>query len=510
MASQTRKLGPVLLCALALVGVDVVCSTVTSSRPTGLNYVGQVLAPLLALAACSWRARTVSGRARALWILFAAGLVLWNFGLWLSAYEDLTQLVPFQVASLSDVLFFFYGVPLLLALSTPVDGQRSWLFTLLDGVQGLFAGYLTYITIFSVLPFSTKAIQPISITLLVTTYNVENIVLAASGAMRLIATPKGGEEHRFYRTLCAFLVVYAIGAGIYNQIEIATNGNTSWNILADFPFLLLASLIFLLPAAAKNEFQPAVSKSPLVLFIDNASPMFFTLALLAMGMVVLRHSFATAEVAIGVGLVLYGIRTTALQIRYIHAQQQLQAARDRLEEISLQDGLTGIANRRRFDQTLESEWHRARRTHHPLSLLLIDLDFFKNLNDTYGHPFGDRCLIDVAGALRAVAARSGDLVARYGGEELAAILPATTRNDAEAIAIRMQEAVSALGIKNETDIGKFLSISVGIASYAYPEAGLPAQLLEASDRALYKAKQNGRNRIELAAVQMTLGESFSH
>ena len=334
-------------------------------------------------------------------------------------------------------------------------------------------------------------------------------MLAVGSAIRLLASPREGEEHHFYRTLCMFLVVYLAGAGIYNQIQVETNGVSSWNILSDFPFLLLAALIMLLPPTTKVENRGAVRRSPLVLFIDNVSPIFFTIALLAMGMVVLRNFFGTGIAAICVGLIAYGIRTTTLQIRYIHAQQALQAARDRLEEISLQDSLTGIANRRRFDQTLESEWHRARRTRHPLSLMIIDLDYFKNLNDTHGHPCGDRCLIDVAGALRAVAARSGDLVARYGGEEFAAILPATSRSDAEAIAVRMQEAVAALRLPNETEIGRFLSISVGISSYSYPEAGSPAQLLEAADRALYKAKQYGRNRIELATIQLTLGESFS-
>jgi diguanylate cyclase (GGDEF)-like protein len=509
MASGTHKTRIVLLCALAFIILDLVCSSVSSRGPSGVNYIGQIIAPFLALMACTWRAQTVSGRARALWVLLSTGLVLWNFALWLSAYEDLTQLVPFQVAALSDVLFFFYGVPVLLALSTPADGQRSWLFTLLDGVQGIFAGYLTYITIFSVAPFSASAIQPISITLLVATYNAENAVLACSSAIRLLASPRQGEEHRFYRTLCIFLVVYLAGAGIYNQIQVETNGITSWNILADLPFLLLAALIMLLPPVAKSEVRSEVRKSPLILFIDNASPILFTVALLTMGMFVLRHSFATGAFAIGLGLAAYGFRTTTLQIRYIHAQHALQAARDRLEEISLQDSLTSIANRRRFDQTLESEWHRARRTRHCLSLLLIDLDYFKNLNDTHGHPYGDRCLTEVAAALRAVAARSGDLVARYGGEEFAAILPATTRADAESIAIRMQEAVAALKIQNDTEVGRFLSISVGIASYVFPEAGTPSQLIDAADRALYKAKQNGRNRVELAEMQMTLGETLS-
>ena len=155
MPSFAPKLRTVAVGTLALIGLDVVCSVVPAWRQNGVNYVGQVIAPFLALAACVWRIQNVRGRARTLWTLLAAGLVLWNFALWLSAYEDLTQLVPFQVAALSDVLFFFYGVPVLLALSTPVDGQRSWLFTGLDGVQGLFAGYLTYITIFSVLPFSS-------------------------------------------------------------------------------------------------------------------------------------------------------------------------------------------------------------------------------------------------------------------------------------------------------------------------------------------------------------------
>jgi diguanylate cyclase (GGDEF)-like protein len=187
-------------------------------------------------------------------------------------------------------------------------------------------------------------------------------------------------------------------------------------------------------------------------------------------------------------------------MRYIRSQQELQEARDRLEEISLRDALTGVANRRSFDQTLEAEWSRATRTRHPLALLLIDLDYFKNLNDTQGHRYGDRCLSAIARVLREVASRSGDMVARYGGEEFAVILPTTTQEAALGLAMQMQEAVADLLIENQTSIGRYVSISIGIAGYCYPEPGTPAMLVEASDQALYLAKKNGRNRIETSSM----------
>ena len=499
-----------LFFAVVFLCLDVACSRSPRLIAVGVNYIFQISAPLLALAACVWHARKIAGRARILWILLATGLVIWICGTVLSGWEDVLQHIPFDIASRSDFAFFFYGVPILIALSTPVERQRIPLFSWLDAVQAIFAGYLAYVTIFSELPFSTVAIQPIPIALLVLTYNVENAVLAGGCVLRLLATAKGGEEHRFYRTLCLYLAAYGVGVGIYNHVQIVTHGKSSPNAAVDGPFLLLALLIVFLPAAQPDEALINTRKSPLVLFIDNASPIYFTVALLSLGIIVMRPHFLTGVIAVGVGLACYGIRTTVLQMRYIQAQQELQLARDRLEEISLQDGLTQIANRRCFDQTLEAEWHRAMRTHQPLSLMMIDLDYFKNLNDTYGHPYGDRCLIDVAAALRSMAARSGDLVARYGGEEFAAILPVTSREDAEAIATRMQEAVRALNIRNETQIGGLLTISIGIASYAFPEAGSPAVLIEASDRALYKAKQSGRNRIERVSMQMLGGPSFSH
>jgi diguanylate cyclase (GGDEF)-like protein len=498
-----------LLFAVGFLCLDAVCNQSPRLVAVGVNYIFQISAPLLALAACVWRARGIAGRAGVLWILLATGLSIWICGTVLSGWEDVLQHIPFDIASRSDFAFFFYGVPILIALSTPVERQRIPLLSWLDAVQAIFAGYLAYITIFSELPFSTAAIQPIPIALLVLTYNVENTVLAGGCVLRLLATAKGGEEHRFYRTLCLYLAVYGVGVAIYNRVQIVTNGKSSPNAIVDGAFLLLALLIVLLPAAQHDESLTNTRKSPLVLFIDNASPIYFTVALFSLGVIVMRSHFPTGVIAVGVGLACYGIRTTVLQTRYIQAQQELQLARDKLEEISLHDGLTAIANRRCFDQTLEAEWHRAMRTHHPLSLMMIDLDYFKNMNDTYGHPYGDRCLVDVAAALRGVAARSGDLVARYGGEEFAVILPATSREDTEAVAARMQDAVRALKIRNETQIGGFLSISIGIASYAFPEAGSPTVLIEASDRALYKAKQSGRNRIERVSMQMLGDPSFS-
>ena len=131
---------------------------------------------------------------------------------------------------------------------------------------------------------------------------------------------------------------------------------------------------------------------------------------------------------------------------------------------------------------------------------MIDVDYFKNINDRYGHRHGDECLICIAAALRAALPRSGDLLARYGGEEFAAILPGTDQHGVQAVAFRMQQAVRELNIHNETDLGSIATVSIGVATYEFTHDASPGTLVEASDRALYLAKQLGRNRIEVASL----------
>jgi diguanylate cyclase (GGDEF)-like protein len=502
MPGDSLKLRYVLSTAALFLCLDQIGSQIPRWQTAGGNYIFEILAALIALISCLWRAHCVSGKSRLLWIWVAAGVALWGCGISLSAWEEQLEHVPFEIASISDFAFFFSGIPILFALSTPLDGQRSPFFSWLDGIQAGFAGYLAYATIFSVLPFSSQAAQPVSTNLLVLTYNIENAILAGSCLLRLLACPKSGEEYRFFRTISIFLITYFLGIGSYNYLAVITDGKTTANVLADIPFILLAALIMLLSPAAVETERNAIQRNRLALFIDHASPILFTGGLLTLGMLVLSQHHVLGIVAIAVALAVYGLRTTILQIRYVQTQQQLQAARDRLEELSLQDGLTLIANRRRFDQALQSEWRRALRTSHPLSLLLIDLDYFKHLNDTYGHPRGDRCLVQVATAIKNVVARSGDLAARYGGEEFAVILPATTLVAARGVAVKMQAAVRALRIQNETQIGKYLTISIGIACFTHTQIGTPECPIETADQALYKAKDAGRNRIEVGVMAM--------
>jgi diguanylate cyclase (GGDEF)-like protein len=171
-----------------------------------------------------------------------------------------------------------------------------------------------------------------------------------------------------------------------------------------------------------------------------------------------------------------------------------------LAQTTFLDPLTGIANRRRFDTVLELEWNRATRVRQPLSLLMIDVDFFKSLNDRFGHRSGDECLVQIAHTLRDCLPRSGDLVARYGGEEFAVILPLTGQAGAESVAARMQQAVRDLNIENDPAKSPFVTVSTGIATYEFPQRASFTDLVDASDRALYRAKQNGRNRIEISAI----------
>lgn len=177
------------------------------------------------------------------------------------------------------------------------------------------------------------------------------------------------------------------------------------------------------------------------------------------------------------------------------ANDQLRVANGKLERLSSLDGLTGIANRRQFDQTLRSEWRRARRRGHVVSLLLVDIDRFKAYNDGYGHLQGDECLKQVARVLATTVRRAEDLVARFGGEEFAVLLPETEPKDALKVAEALRAGVLALAAPHRySELGQ-VSISVGVG-YAIPHGSLlPSQLIGMADKALYAAKSDGRNLV---------------
>lgn len=175
--------------------------------------------------------------------------------------------------------------------------------------------------------------------------------------------------------------------------------------------------------------------------------------------------------------------------------ERTTATSERFAQLAFTDGLTGIANRRRFDEALAQEWSRAARESAPLALIMMDLDFFKGFNDNYGHQAGDLCLQRVAHTLHDCVARPADLVARYGGEEFVALLPGTDSVGATQIAEQMRAAVEALGIVHAGSSLQHLSVSLGVAC-DIPAASQPAEsLLAAADDALYRAKLGGRNRV---------------
>ncbi|NBD19219.1 diguanylate cyclase [Aquabacterium fontiphilum] len=176
-------------------------------------------------------------------------------------------------------------------------------------------------------------------------------------------------------------------------------------------------------------------------------------------------------------------------------RQEVQRLNQELGELARRDGLTGLANRRAFDEALALEWDRARRTGRPLALLMVDVDHFKAYNDHFGHPAGDTCLVRLAEALSAVVRRPGDQAARYGGEEFTVLLPDTDEAGAEATARRLTEEVDRLALPHpKSSAGRHVSVSIGVA-VARPDGQMARDnLVDRADAALYAAKHGGRHR----------------
>lgn len=187
--------------------------------------------------------------------------------------------------------------------------------------------------------------------------------------------------------------------------------------------------------------------------------------------------------------------------RRLHNERELRAARHRAEQLSSLDGLTGIANRRYFDEQIKSEFGRAFRAQKPVSIVLLDIDCFKQFNDTLGHSAGDDCLAEIGKVLAKFARRGGDTCARFGGEEFVLLLPSSDHAAAMRLAESVRQAIVDCAITHPASaVADHVTASFGVATQTPSVEHTPRQLIEAADKALYEAKKAGRNRVNSAAA----------
>jgi len=268
------------------------------------------------------------------------------------------------------------------------------------------------------------------------------------------------------------------------RIKVATNGQAALDIInKDKPALVLLDVM--MPGMDGYEVCRRIKQQPET---QDVSVIFVTA----------KTDIVDEEEGLNLGAVDYITKPFHLPIikSRVRNHVNLKLKSDLLEAMAHIDGLTNIPNRRRFDDVLDMEWKRAMRTGTPVSLILMDVDFFKRYNDNYGHGMGDVCLQRVAAALAASITRPSDLVARYGGEEFIALLPHTDTEGARLIAERIRSNVEAMEIPHEySDAASCVTISVGSASLIPKDESSAQELLKQADQMLYRAKESGRNRV---------------
>jgi len=192
-------------------------------------------------------------------------------------------------------------------------------------------------------------------------------------------------------------------------------------------------------------------------------------------------------------------RIAKMRQKLLRVSSELELANKELKLQVNQDGLTGLANRRNLDRVLKIEMARSVRHGHPLTVMLVDIDYFKAFNDSYGHLEGDECLKKVAQALFGVCKRGTDLVARYGGEEFAVLLPDTTTEEAMLIAEALRAKVESLNIPHEhSSVSSYCTVSIGVYTKVAEKSDRPESLLQKADEGLYQSKKTGRNKISYA------------
>ncbi|MCF7750297.1 GGDEF domain-containing protein [Bacillus subtilis subsp. subtilis] len=449
-----------------------------------LSFCFLIGAPLLAALACS--GRMLRSGAWVGWLAVAVGMVLWAAGMALNLCQDIGTGNADATPGASMLLYVLYGVPLTFAMAHPQ--REPWYLLLIDGALAVLLGYLFFVHTFS---FATLSDAPApGINSLRLMFDIENLFIAVFALVRYLAS-ENAARRVFFRALSLYAWAYLAVAAYINHVATDASYGGMADLLIDLPFLLLA-------VAAWQGGTERVDHAPrrLALVVRAGSPLILPAALLVVSALLVGAHPHLAVVGFALATLGSGLRGVVMQVRALEGQ-------DQLDVLARVDALTGVANRRQFDQVLKTEWARARRSGHGMALLMVDIDHFKQFNDRFGHLLGDACLRAVATTLTGCATRGSDVVARYGGEEFAVVVADTSRDGALALADTLRNAVAQLRLvatDPATHVG--VTISIGVAHVACVTSPDPAALLAASDAALYAAKRAGRNRV----VEGTLTE----
>ena len=491
---------PALAVALTLLGLHLLAVGLHLSHAIINLFI--LTAPVCGAISCLWRSRRGSALLVDKWRLLALGLMVWASGQAWYVYALTVKTTISPTALPSDFWFLTYAIFVMLAVSSVGEGQDSTAILVADGAQALLAIVLIYITLFMQTHGDGTLMTSSEITML---YLAENLALAITASLRLLAMPRG-EDRFFHRTACIFAWLMLLVSTPLNYIDVVVKSTDGRVVEAAWQIPFLAVFVLALSRDRRPLVaEPEKSRTLGAMIVYNASPVFFTICVLLLGAHLAQLRPKVGFGAVLGALVIYTFRASILQTRLRQVQDELNASErqlkqmnSRLHEQSLADGLTGVANRRHFEQTLELEWNRALRSGWPLSLVMLDVDHFKALNDCYGHQRGDECLTMVAQMLRHDLRRGGEFLARYGGEEFVAVLPNVDAEGALLTAEAMRERVESLNIDHRGSLFGKLTISAGVCSMV-PTRGITRErMLAAADEALYRAKSGGRNRVELA------------
>jgi diguanylate cyclase (GGDEF)-like protein len=494
--SKSAAAPMMVLFAIAFVCLHAVSILLAHTHAIAASYLFLIAAPLLAFAAVCRRG-LIAGLAPARgWSLLAVSLLLWTCGMLISLHEDLF-LANTNVAPGGSMLFYvLFGVPLFYAVAT-VGVETSRMQRAVDAVLVITLGYLYFALMFSWINLQGAA-NPIAARMIADMFDLENGFIVVTTTIRFLAADTLERRH-FFGVTAAFACLYTVIAAYYNHhvaLDVAPDIGTLYDLVVDVPFLVLMGLAWLGPTRISQTLAPPIG---LVRFVRSGSPLLLALTVLVMALLLLRHHFGLGVAGVVIAVLGYGLRSILSQVHQIQTEDALRQDRTKFAEMAMRDSLTGVPNRRAFEEALDREWRQALRGQQVISLLLVDIDLFKQYNDRYGHLAGDACLREVAGLLQHALRRPADMLARYGGEEFVLVLPNTRAHGAREVAARLCKQVSLLQLQHEDNPDCYVTVSIGVASILPIDGISPDELISAADQALYSAKRNGRNRVEWAA-----------